>query len=602
MQIQLDPSRLDRLLKYIFLHRLSARLLIVLLSILSTLLGLLAPLFQKDFLDQLTGMTSDLSIPMMHTASPSLLLGLSFLSLLLAQLFVQINNYISVREALIFQKDLGEKMYQRTLSLRTDTLAGKSVGELVSLFATDVQGGSILLEQSLPAGALILFPLILTPVLLISILRIPAAPTLTVVLILVVFNAIMAYRQSQFFFLFKQLAADRIGVVNEWVQNIRALRILGWTDAFEGKIKDKREAETFNRVRMVTNGQTMNAIASTITFFINVVAMASLLWLTDTALTPGKVLAIFWIVGVFLIRPFRMMPWFFTFIMDGVTSLRRMQAFFGIVDQNVQNHVQRSLDLSTIPKRPQIVVRGLNLEIQGQVILRNLDFDIKDGEFFAVVGAVASGKSSLLLSFLGENGASFEEFKVGNVDLAPLLPKERKKVFSYVAQDGFIMSARLRDNVVMTYHAVHSLDKDIKNSLRIAQFDIDEEDVPLGLETEIGERGVNLSGGQKQRVNLGRAHYFTRPVILLDDCLSAVDVETERLLIDRLLGGAWQNCTRILVTHRLSVLQKVDRIMFLEEGKIKAIGSYQNLIETCGAFKEFVLLAPNKPLEKESAP
>ena len=89
-----------------------------------------------------------------------------------------------------------------------------------------------------------------------------------------------------------------------------------------------------------------------------------------------------------------------------------------------------------------------------------------------------------------------------------------------------------------------------------------------GLDVEIGERGVNLSGGQKQRIAIARAYYADRSIILLDDSLSALDVNTEEKINNVLLSGAWKNKTRILVTHRLSILPSCDRVFVMQDGKI----------------------------------
>jgi ABC-type multidrug transport system fused ATPase/permease subunit len=147
-----------------------------------------------------------------------------------------------------------------------------------------------------------------------------------------------------------------------------------------------------------------------------------------------------------------------------------------------------------------------------------------------------------------------------------------------VPQEGFVMSASLRENIMFRYDATSAHDNEIEKSLAVAQFHLREEHLPDGLETEIGERGVNLSGGQRQRVSLARARFFDRPVILLDDCLSAVDVDTESQLIGELIDGEWKQRTRVLVTHRLSVLARVDRVFFMEDGRIVDSGLFSELL------------------------
>lgn len=149
------------------------------------------------------------------------------------------------------------------------------------------------------------------------------------------------------------------------------------------------------------------------------------------------------------------------------------------------------------------------------------------------------------------------------------------------------MSASLRENVAFLYDTPTDEDPGIVESLRLAQFDLKDEDIFHGLETEIGERGVNLSGGQKQRVSLARVNFLKTSILLLDDCLSALDVNTEEKLLNSLLKGAWKDKTRILVTHRLSVLKHVDRVFFMSHGKILQSGSYHELLKTNSQFRNY---------------
>ena len=201
---------------------------------------------------------------------------------------------------------------------------------------------------------------------------------------------------------------------------------------------------------------------------------------------------------------------------------------------------------------------------------------------------MGAGKSLLLLSLLGETGASFSKYQIGANNALQMPLDQLRQFFTFVPQEGFIMSASLRENVAFEY-GIHgaAIDEAILRSLEKCQFNMSLEKVEQGLDTEIGERGVNLSGGQKQRVSLARVDYYQAPIILLDDCLSAVDVDTENRLIEDLIKGAWKNQTRILVTHRLTVLEKSDRVLYLENGKIIAQGKFEELLATNAQFRVF---------------
>jgi ABC-type bacteriocin/lantibiotic exporter with double-glycine peptidase domain len=201
------------------------------------------------------------------------------------------------------------------------------------------------------------------------------------------------------------------------------------------------------------------------------------------------------------------------------------------------------------------------------------------------VGEVGSGKTLLLLSLLGETGAQFAKYFVGTNDCKLLSLQQLKQFYSFVPQEGFIMSSNLRDNVAFNYDTTTQQDFKIKTALDFAQFDVVEENMAQGLDTEIGERGVNLSGGQKQRVSIARVDFLRAPIIMLDDCFSALDVGTEEKLLQEL--SDWKDETILLSTHRLNVLKKADHIVFMKNGKIHNQGTLAQL-RRYKDFKDFI--------------
>lgn len=576
------------LLAHSFQIRWSRRVLILATAFVSALCGLASPFFQKLFIDKLLGATSVFS-QVAGGAGPIALILIAFVFTVSAQALGLLASYIAVKEGLILQRRLSDRLYRKMLSIRTDSLGSTTIGEVVSIYATDIPGATALIDQVLPMLASIIFPLVFAPIAIKLICGISLTATISVMIAIVCINVVLSTRQSRFFYRFKQLAAERTGIVNEWIQNIRLLRILGWIDDFEKRIIAKRVEETTNRISMVTNGQFMNAFGSSINFVINLVGVGTLVYMHGTAVSPSELFALLWIFGVFLQRPFRQIPWFFTFSLDSISSIRRVERFMNrpsdpitVAAAEIENARETAIALK---------VRGLRLQTGGRTLLNNISFEIDEGEFVAIVGEVGSGKSLLVLSLAGETAATFETFEMhhgSQMTNALELPlDERRRRFAYVGQEGFVMSATLRENIMFRYGA-RGEDGEVLHSLALAQFRIDGEHLANGLDTEIGERGVNLSGGQRQRVALARAHYMRRPIFLLDDCLSAVDVDTERRLIAELIDGAWHDRTRLLITHRLSVLEKVDRVIFLEQGEIVASGPFEELLKTSQKVRDFV--------------
>lgn len=583
-------SRLPRdILIEILVTRPFHRLALASLSATAACCGILAAFFQKAFIDQVTGHEVAFLDWSPH---PLVWLGLSFLALLLSLTLAQGSNALGMSEAIWMQRRLSERLYRTVLRLQPHQLNGKSVGEVVATYTTDVPSSTILLDQSLPQGFNILFPMILAPTALILYFSLPAGPVLFTMLALIVVNFFLARRQSAFFSRFKQLAAERIGFANEWIQNIRTLRILGWTEKFEDKIFSVRKVETKNRLRMLTNGQGMNAIAANVTFILNVLFISLLASTSPTALTPGTLMALLWIVAVFLTRPFRLLPWFFTFVFDAWTSIQRLSQYLSIEPQPPTFLVtEEKMDQNNVKSRDlnmAIQIEHLDLSLSGQKVLQDISLSIRSGEFVALVGEVGSGKTQLLLSMIGETPATFGRFRVMGLDVSRRNLQNVRLHFGFVPQEGFVISGSLGENVRFDYNLPSpAMEADVQTALLASSLDPDVELGHGGLSTEIGERGVNLSGGQRQRVSLARLCFHDPEILLFDDCFSALDVNTEDQLIKELFLDRWREKTRILATHRLTVLPRVDRIFFLQSGKIMAVGTWSQLLETNTAFKEY---------------
>jgi ABC-type multidrug transport system fused ATPase/permease subunit len=591
--LQMQTLRIQNrsLLASLLTERLGWRALILLLSLLAAVFGLLAPYAQKRFTDALVA------------GQPAQgWIVFAFACLVAYHALWQLNTWLATREGLISQKALGDGAFRRLLEGPGGLVGRAPAGVAVSLFAVDIPGASALLDQSLLMFSSLFFPLLLTPFVLDALFGIPWWTSVGAITVLALVQLLLARLQSGYFLAFKQLAAERTGLVSEWVQNIRTLRILGWTEAAERRIFALRRRETVNRKRMVTNGQVMNSIATSATFTLNVLAMMLLLRLrraAGTEPTPGELLSLLWILGVFLARPLRQMPWMLVMVFDSFSSLERLEKAFAIPVTRPSLSRRAGASAGDGEEPYALDVRGLTLESEERCLLRNVDLRVKEGSLVAVVGEVGSGKSVLLHSLVGGTGARFDRFAVhGEASSGPLDPKVRGR-FAFVPQEGFTVSATLRENVLFTYldgqASPAGVDERVARSLAVSQFLPGRERVSHGLDSEIGERGVNLSGGQRQRVGLARAHFADRAVILLDDCLSAVDVDTERRLVNELILGAWRGRTRILATHRLAVLPHCDEVIFLHEGEIEERGRYEELLARSGRFREFVRREESAP-------
>lgn len=565
------------LLFRIFRVRLKWRLLILSIALLSAAFGLSGPYFQKLFVDSVLARSGPAPSP----AILSLWVLLAFSSLLATQGLSALCRLLCAREAALLHRWLARAMYEHVLRLSQSSRRSQTVGEFVNSFAQDIGAAVMLLDELLPVFLLSIIPIIVAPIAVGFYFSTPPLPLVLVSLASLTVLLILAFRQSGFFSAFKKLASDRLAVVNEWLQNIRIIRILGWTEIFEEKIFETRKRETLNRLHMVTNGSAMNALAQVVPSFISITGIASVVF-TQGQVSPGEIFGLLWVLSIFLTRPIRSLPFNVVVFLDGRTSCQRLEKLFALPRESQDGE---KVDLeSPVPRKGEnaLCVEGLNLTIHGISLLQDINFCIKPGEFVAVIGEVGAGKSLLLDSLLREAPAEFKRYEIEGENALAIDLDSLRAAYAFVPQEGFIMSSSLRDNVAFEYETPTGVDADVLSSLRLSSFEIED-----SLDTEIGERGVNLSGGQRQRVNLGRAHFSRRPIVLLDDCLSAVDVDTERRLLDELIEGAWSHKARLLVTHRLSVLPRVDRILFMQKGRIVMEGPYDELMRNSAEFRQF---------------
>jgi len=230
--------------------------------------------------------------------------------------------------------------------------------------------------------------------------------------------------------------------------------------------------------------------------------------------------------------------------------------------------------------------------------IRNFSLDVKSGQKVAIIGRTGSGKSTLSQLLLRMYDIGAGQIKFDGQPVEKLSLTDLRKQISYVPQDVFLFSDTVADNIRFGNHKAD--DAAVKAAAEKAAIHREIEQFPKKYETMVGERGVTLSGGQKQRVSIARALLKDAPILILDDCLSAVDADTEKRILGH-LEAHMQQTTTIIITHRIFTHIDFDQIIVMEDGAIIERGTHDSLMALNGEYAWMYRLQKDPVTEMESA-
>ena len=234
-----------------------------------------------------------------------------------------------------------------------------------------------------------------------------------------------------------------------------------------------------------------------------------------------------------------------------------------------------------------IVIDNINFRYEEENVLKNFSLVVPKGQTVALVGQSGSGKSTianLLTRFYDVNEGSI---KVDGTDLRDFNLKSLRGLMGLVNQDSILFNDTIKNNILLGKE--NATDAEIIEALKIANAYEFVKDLPLGIETNIGDSGNKLSGGQKQRLSIARAVLKNPPIMILDEATSALDSESERL-VQQALENMMQNRTSIVIAHRLSTIQKADKIVVMHKGEIVEQGTHDELLAQNGTYTKLVMM------------
>lgn len=305
-------------------------------------------------------------------------------------------------------------------------------------------------------------------------------------------------------------------------------------------------------------------------------------------------------LALFVVAGFRIMP-SITRVMGGINALRVgkngvelvLADFDELPTPNAEGRVTQK---STLDR--ELAVRDLTFSYpkSDQAALRGISFSIPVGRSLAIVGASGAGKTTLVDLILGLYEPTAGEIAADGTNIQSNLAAWQRSI-GLVPQEVYLLDDTITANITFGEPAADFSSERLEEAVKRAQLDDLVSDLPEGLGTMIGERGVRLSGGQRQRIGIARALYLRPELLVLDEATSALDNETERRITDT-IDSLHGELTMIVVAHRLSTVRRCDQLIFMTEGKVESIGTFEEVRDSNAEFAHLVELGSLQLLEK----
>ncbi|XP_045495078.1 multidrug resistance-associated protein 1 isoform X3 [Colias croceus] len=466
---------------------------------------------------------------------------------------------------------LTSAIYRKSLRISNAARKESTVGEIVNLMSVDAQR---FLELTAYLNMVWSAPLQIALALyfLWGILGPSVLAGLAVMIVLIPVNGLIASRVKTLQIRQMKYKDERVKLMNEVLNGIKVLKMYAWEPSFEEQILKIRNKEMNVLKQTAYLNSATSFIWSCAPFLVTFLTFFTYV-ITDPdnhILTPVRVfvsMSLFYTMNL----PLGLLPLIVVSVIETAVGMKRLNKFMNCEELDIE-----SVEHDPKDPNPLSIENGhFSWGDASEPILKNINLQVPRGHLVAVVGAVGSGKSSLLAALLGEMNKISGRVNTNGTS-------------AYVSQQAWIQNATLQDNILFG----KPLDKSkYNNVINMCALKPDFDVLPGGDQTEIGEKGINLSGGQKQRVSLARAVYYDADNYFLDDPLSAVDSHVGKHIFDKVIGpsGLLKDKTRVWVTHNVSYLAQTDLVLVLRDGEISEVGTYQQLLEKKGAFAEFLL-------------
>lgn len=490
---------------------------------------------------------------------------------------------LDFRTNIYIDKDLKDRLFTKLLKTKVKSLDEIKNGEIMSYFVSDLRRVTMTTAKFISTGTRIIANFTIAIIMMsnsanIKLTLVSLIPIfMTIVVIILIRN-----RMDKSFKLAQKSFTELSEYVQESTDSIRTMKAFCGEEKQIDEFEFKNETLKKNNINVSIN---QNLLFVCVSLGFGIAYAISLLYGSKLVLrgqiSIGDFIAFNGYLAI-LEGPVNWIPWLFGRAKKFKVSFDRLDKMFKLPEEEIDNFEKSNED----KLNGDIEIKNLTYNYPGYIetVLENINIDIKKGESLGIIGVIGSGKTTLMNLLLKLYDVERGKIFIDGKDINDIPVKIIRDNICYITQDNFLFSATLKENINLFKDEYK--DEDIEDSTKQAMIYDEISHMEGGINTVIGEKGIDLSGGQKQRVVISRAFLNNSNIIIFDDTFSALDNRTEQHVLNN-IKELTKNKTCIIVSNRISDIKDCDKIIVLEQGEIVEQGNHQTLLQKDGKYQEF---------------
>ncbi|MEE6449310.1 ABC transporter transmembrane domain-containing protein [Gottfriedia acidiceleris] len=507
--------------------------------------------------------------------------GLIFINGLLLYAFRYWWRRLIFGSSLKLARQLRDDLYHHFSKMSPSFYQKNRIGDLMAHATNDVQAvretagaGILTFVDSIILGGSVLIMMAVSiswKLTLISLLPLP---------IMAILTQYYGKLLHQRFHLAQESFSELNNKVQESMSGLKVIRSLGQTKEDVTAFKNQADLVVKYNMRVARIDALFDPtimLVVSICYIIAVVYGSRLVIADD--ITVGQLITFVTYLGI-LIWPMLAIGWLFNIVERGRASYDRIRSLLSVEPEikNKKNALEK-LPMGEITYS----IDSFKFNEESHFELKDIYFNVQEGQTIGIVGKTGQGKTTLLKLLMREYEVFNGSISVGDLDIKDTTLLSLRSHIGYVPQEHFLFSSSVKENIA--FSQIDSSIETVQKAAEIANIHADILEFPLGYDTIVGERGVSLSGGQKQRISIARSLIKNPNILILDDCLSAVDAKTEEKILHSLKDER-SGKTTFITSHRMSAVMHSDLIIVLDEGRIIQRGIHEDLVQIDGWYKE----------------